>query len=121
MRLLVGILFILMLSACGGSGIGRKGSIAWNATASESDKRKYFQGICLDKGYSLDTREMEVCISSEPKDPNARSYSSYRSRDDDRFNDLKRELDMQRDGQSFDCIMSGGIWNGYSCGKRIGM
>ena len=121
MRLLVGILFILMLSACGGSGIGRKGSIAWNATASESDKRKYYQGICLDKGYSLDTREMEVCISSEPGDPNARSYSSYRSKGDNKFEDLKRELDRQRAGQRFDCIMSGGMWSGYSCVKRIGM
>ena len=122
MRLPAGILIILVvLSACGGSGFGAKGSIAWNATASESDKREYYQGICLDKGYSLDTREMDACISSEPRDPNARSSYTYRSEDSNRLDSIERDLKRQKSSQRFDCIMSGGMWSGYSCTKRIGL
>ena len=54
------------LTACGG--IGNKGSIAWNATASDQEKRKYYTGVCLREGFKLDTREMEACILSEPRE-----------------------------------------------------
>lgn len=54
------------LTACGG--IGNKGSIAWNATASDQEKRKHYTGVCLREGFKLDTREMEACVLSEPRE-----------------------------------------------------
>ena len=46
------------------------------ACASPTDWRNHYQGICLDKGYKLGTKNMEACIKGKPDGPNVRRSSS---------------------------------------------
>ena len=105
------------LSACQTNAIGFRGSEFWLATAPDSDVRPYFEGICLDKGYSLDTREMDACIRARPIPRSTRSSSSSvgKSAEAKRLDKLERERSFEKAMQRTNCIMSGGMWNGSSC------
>ena len=105
------------LSACQTNAIGFRGSEFWLATAPDSDVRPYFEGICLDKGYSLDTREMEACIRARPIPRSTKSsFNSYgNSSTSERLDKLERERSFEKAMQRSNCIMSGRMWNGSSC------
>ena len=116
--IIVALISLVFLSACQTNAVGFRGSPAWLATAPESDVRSFFMGICLDKGYDLDSREMEVCIKSRPiprKSTSSSSSSFGKSAESKRLDKLERERSWDKAMQRTNCIMSGGVWGGSTC------
>lgn len=101
------------LTACGG--IGHKGSIAWNATASDEEKRNYYTGVCLREGYKLDTREMKACVRSEPRVRIEYRGSGYAAPASGYKQPSYKQPDIYERKRSFDCINSGGVANRAGC------
>ena len=72
------VLILALLVGCADGALGKRGSPAWNMTASPEAKREFYQFICMDeKGYRLGTQEMEICIRSEPTPNNLKFGSGF--------------------------------------------
>ena len=107
------LVIVAFLSACGG--IGNKGSIAWNATASDEEKRNHYTGVCLREGFKLDTREMEACILSEPREQVEYRGGGYVAPSTGYQAPSYKQPDIYERKRSFDCINSGGVANQSGC------
>lgn len=105
---------VLLLNACAsGSGgemvMGRPGSPAWFATASQETQIQYFEGICRRYGYSSGTSEMSQCLQTEMQGGKARS-SEAAKRGTDTLNSISRaEAERQQRNQSVTCNSSGTV------------
>ena len=110
----IGIIIIgcINLVACSGGAVGFRGSPFWLATADKADLEEYFMGICLDKGYALDSREMKACIKSKPADPNLSESISTSTWDQN--NRLKKLEKLER-GRKWDCVRKGGVMSSTRC------
>jgi len=104
--------FLFVLSGCADGALGRRGSPAWSMTAPESAKREFFTGVCLDKGYQLNTPEMQACIRSEPRSVSATQPLDASER---RLRELERRQERLDSARRTECILSGGSYGGGQC------
>lgn len=115
MRIPASLCFLFILSGCADGALGVRGSPAWRMTAPESAQREFFIGVCLDKGYRLNSPEIEACVRAKPR--SAMSGSSPYSASESRMRELERRQEQMDGARRTECILGGGSYGGGQCFK----
>jgi hypothetical protein len=116
MRLVTAIGCAVLLSGCADGALGVRGSPAWRMTAPDSAQREFFTGVCLDKGYKLNTPEMDACVRSRPRSSGGIGYSGNDS-SESRMRALEARQRQMEDARRTECILGGGSYGGGQCFK----